>query len=694
MGDNEAPNTITLVTTGNSNNGGSARFEGNVDIESAFTDLRTAGSLEIDGVFDAGAAVFTPPSGTATVTLLLGGSFGGPVAFTSTGALTLGSEFFSTGSALSFAGPVVLASDVLLNTIGFSDPNGANITFSSTINDSSGNAGSAGLIVISGSTGVATFGGAIGGTTPIGALNVGPAGGVTLGGNITTAGGSVTFTSAPTVLAASVVIDTTGNANSTGAGVLFDSASPIDSTNGTQSLAVNAGINSVEFDAALGAGQPLKSLSASGGQVTAESNITTAGGAVSAIAQGTEFGEVSIGGTITTTGGSTTGGNVTLSASGSDGALVTISGSSGIMTGAGNITVTAQGGSSSGEIDFGGVITTTTGNVAFTASSNSADASIYLYNMQTGSGNITVTAAGATSALIKSESNEIQTGSGNVTMTALGGSAFGEIEFVQGSLVQTTSGAVTLKTQGDSAQIDLGGTDNGNSVGSIQAGSGGVTLTANAIGSAAADINININSSLSTTSGAVALNATSAATNAEIDVFGGITTQGGSVALSATAPLDAFAFVEGSVSIGPGSGSLMLTAQGTAAFNTGCGDCVGGEGEAELDGTVTTNGGAVISPRRGPITRRSTPASSRRTVARSGSRRPRMTRKSIPTARSRPAAAPSALPQTGSPSQRAISTRSRAGPATLRSGSPRAGAGAPCSSSPTAPSPPRPAMSG
>jgi cytoskeletal protein CcmA (bactofilin family) len=62
--------------------------------------------------------------------------------------------------------------------------------------------------------------------------------------------------------------------------------------------------------------------------------------------------------------------------------------------------------------------------------------------------------------------------------------------------------------------------------------------------------------------------------------------------MSALAPFETFIDVIGSVSIGPGSGSLTLTAHST--------DNQLGDGEAYIDGTVTTNGGAVIVTGFGP----------------------------------------------------------------------------------------------
>ena len=691
VGDNAPPNTITLVTARNFFVGGSAIFHGAVTVGTAFTDMRTAGSLEIDGFFSVlGPATFTPPSGTSTVSLLGGAEIDQGAAFTNTGGVTLGGTFSTAGGALSFAGPVVLASDTTVDTTnGGATPNGASITFSSTIDDSVGNPGGAGLTAVAGTSGALTFGGAIGGVTPIGFLTVSSAQGVSLGGNITTAGGSVFFTSAPTVLSASVTIDTTSG-NPGGGDVSFDSLSPIDSTNATQSLTVIAGVSSVEFDAALGGNQALKSLTATDGQFTANGEIKTAGGAVvittaqgnsgntgqaifstvdtgggaftatasgtapvitlngniltgagnvtvtatgtgsaqinvgsnsmiattsgsvlmSAIA-GTAFGDISNDGMISTgtgavtltassTGSSaniylynrffpvrtiaTAGGPVTISATGA--AFGHIALQDVITTGAGDVSVTAQGGTNSGQIDMGssGSITTTTGGVTLNASSTSANTNIYLYKIHTGSGNVTATATAATQALTEVVSlGLIQTNSGNVTLNAEGGNSLGEIEFSNSS-VSTASGNVTLMAQGDSAKIYLGDPANAFLPGQISTGSGNVTMTADATGTSDADISITTSSGVATTSGTVVLNAISAASDATVDVFGSITTQGSSVVLSAFAPIDTFVDVDGSVSIGPG-GSLTLIAHSTDAAN--------GDGEAYIDGTVTTNGGAV-----------------------------------------------------------------------------------------------------
>src|SRR5262249_42946794 len=111
VGGDSSLNTITLTTTGQSTVGGSARFEGEVSAETAFVDLRTsAASLEIDGgLFTANA---TLPGGNSTVTMLQGGFVTNGLAFTNTGTTTLGGTFTTSAGPVSFAGPVVLASDV------------------------------------------------------------------------------------------------------------------------------------------------------------------------------------------------------------------------------------------------------------------------------------------------------------------------------------------------------------------------------------------------------------------------------------------------------------------------------------------------------------------------------------------------------------------------------------------------------
>ena len=404
------------------------------------------------------------------------------VAFGKNGAVmnTGGNEVVTASGPVTVAGPIVLTGDTIVDTTDFSYSPGADITFASAIDDPPGLAGSSGATLTAG-TGTITFGGALGHTVPIGALTVNSANQVMLGGNITTQGGAVMFSSAPTVLTASVTIDTTASgAASDGAAVVFDGFSPVNSTDGTQSLTVNGGTNNVEFDADLGDTHPLKFFMASGGQFTAGGAITTSGGAV----------------TVTTNPGIN---------DGSDG-YITLDGD--IVTSGGALTLTAT--ASSPYIDFHGNVSTGAGSVSVTATGSSyAEIDVY-GNISTATGNVGLTANGSSGSNIYSSdyAGINVTSSGNITLSSSGGTNEAEIGFQNGASLETTSGAVTLLATGDSAYVYVSGP--------IQA-SGNVTVTADATGKsylsyAEIDLESSEGGSISTTAsnGSVTLAATSA----------------------------------------------------------------------------------------------------------------------------------------------------------------------------------------
>ena len=193
--------------------------------------------------------------------------------FTSASQINIGANITVSGAnPLTFPFPVVLTGS---STITTNTPT-QSITFSSTI---SGNRD----LIVTASSGTITFSGAIG-ASPLTALSSLTATGsaISIGGSIRTAGGTtgiilqgpVSLTSTP------LTFDTTNSgAVTVGAPISFSS-----SLNGTvaitPALTLTAGAGAVTFGGAIGGTYPLASLSVTGGTITVDNNITTAGGAI------------------------------------------------------------------------------------------------------------------------------------------------------------------------------------------------------------------------------------------------------------------------------------------------------------------------------------------------------------------------------------------------------------------------------
>jgi hypothetical protein len=554
------------VTVGMTSSATAGRIDTDISFESPhqFTAL-DGGSLDLSAsIENGGSGALNIVVGWNGSTGLVGSTFSMTPVLAAPGvaygrgsaALVTGGNTIETASGtITIAGAVQLNGAVSIDTTQFGDSPGADITFASTIDDSSGNAGAYALSLTAGSAGSINLGGAIGGVSPIGGLAVNSAGLVMLNGNITTAGGTVTFTTAPTTLDVSVRIDTTANGTVPGgAGVYFDSESPINSFNGTQSLTVSGGTNIVEFDASLGDDEALKSFMASGGGFLAEGDIVTSGGAVTISVNSSSeedlSGQVLLEGNVTTAGGALT---VTTSAPDPY-----VEFDETVTTEGGPVSVTATA-TSYAEIDLDGNIITTTGNVGLTAA-GSDGAEVYV-----GPG----------------DPPGITTGSGTITLVASGGPSGGEVYLDSGSALQTTSGAITITAEGDSAYVYLGGP--------IQAG-GAVNVTADATGEDEDEIYLDGSEggsiSTTTSTASVTLSATSAQSYADIFAEGNITTQGASITLSATAYYEPYVELSGAT-VTTSGGSLTATADTTGP------ESEDDEPEIYIDETVTTANGNV-----------------------------------------------------------------------------------------------------
>lgn len=195
----------------------------------AFSSSGTTFTSSAAGIISTGGgAVTIAHTGAVTIN---GNIFGGALDVDSGSTITLAGNVTTEGGAVRFRDGVILTDDVAINTTADGNTAGANITFDSTVTGNS--AGNEDLILIAGTDGDVSFGGAVGGaarlgqlyivsadivtgtsvnavtirqdegttsTTFTGALNTNGAGGITLTGNAfslntvtTTGGGAVTI---------------------------------------------------------------------------------------------------------------------------------------------------------------------------------------------------------------------------------------------------------------------------------------------------------------------------------------------------------------------------------------------------------------------------------------------------------------------------------------------------------------------
>jgi len=241
--------TIEPYTSGNTVGVGSG--SGNLSItgtDLGYFNLSSASSLTIGS------------TSTGAMDINYSTSIPTPTTFTTNGAnITLDSSMTTSGKALTFNDPVIVNGNYTLTTA-----NG-NVTFASTVDDTSGDSGDYSLTVAN-SSGNVTFGGAVGGTTALSTLSVTGSGTATLDGNVTTT--STQSYSAPVVLGGNDTLTTT-NSN-----VTFSST-----VNGAEALTVAAGSGNVTYTGVVGGTTALTSLNDSGSSGTSilYGNVTTTG---------------------------------------------------------------------------------------------------------------------------------------------------------------------------------------------------------------------------------------------------------------------------------------------------------------------------------------------------------------------------------------------------------------------------------
>ena len=182
----------------------------------------------------------------------------------SSGAISVGGDVTTSGNSIvSFTGPVSLAADAVFTT------NGANLTFSSTINSPTT---ARKLDVVTGK-GTATFGAAIGATTALDDVTI-TAAKIVLAGNVTTADAPVVMTGIIT-LNNNVAIDTFFTATTGGAAITLSGSVNSIST-GAKNLSFNAGTADVNVNSNVGSTKALAAFTVTSSDNTIINSVVKA----------------------------------------------------------------------------------------------------------------------------------------------------------------------------------------------------------------------------------------------------------------------------------------------------------------------------------------------------------------------------------------------------------------------------------
>jgi len=544
----------TITTTGAQTYNDAVTLGANTTLTSTGSGNVTLGST-VNGAFS--LAVNT--AGTTT----FGGTVGGSTALTSVTTDAAGSTNLNasvtTSGAQTYNDSVVLGGASTLLSTG-----SGNITLASTVN------GAFGLIVTS--NGSITFGGAMGGTTPLSALTVN-------GGTDHLNGGSIITSGAQTYNGTTFLGANTSLTNTTG-DIAFTS-----SLDGGFALTVNTS-GLATFAGPVGSGTPLLSV------VTNAASTHVNGGLVATTGLQTYNNPVVLG--ANTTLSSSGSGTITL-ASTVDGAFSLAVNTAGltIFTGAvGGITpLTSLSTNAGGSTNINGGAVTTTGaqsySDAVTLGANTILAS-------TGSGNITLgsTVDGAFSLTVNTAGTTTFGGAvgGTTALTSLTTNAGGSTNISAGSITttgaQTYNDAVTL-----GANDTLTSTSSGN-IGFASTINGGFGLTVNTAG---------------TTSFTGAVGGTTALASLTTDAAGSTSLNGGSVVTTGAQTYnDAVTLGANTTLTSSGSGNITFASTVNGAFGltantagtTTFGGAVGGTTAltsltTDAPGSTAINGGSI-----------------------------------------------------------------------------------------------------
>ncbi len=522
-------NTPTFDTTHSAAAGANITFQGGSATINGATTLTllggTGGAISLQGDIGAGTPLTSLSATGNTITQTGTVHTTGAVSYTgsaASAAISVSNNLATEGGIITITGPFVAStSPVIDSTNAGGTPAGANIIFSGSTSTIDGGTV---VTVNAGTSGGITFGGIVGGTTPVtglsatgstitqslavttGSSGVSYIGASSVQGNITTAGGAISFTGAVT-LANTPSFDTT-NAGGTTAGAAISFSSTITGTSaGSQSLTLNSGTaGAITFTGAIGAtrlGAILISSAAGTSSVSIGNNITansfTITNAVpttlagsSSINTSANNGAISFGGTIN---GTSAGAQALTLNAGSSGAI-TLTGVVGGTTRLGAVLISSAAGST---VSIGANITansfTITNAVAATlAGSSSINTSANNGAISFG-GTINATTAGSQALTLNAGSNGAITFTGAVGgTTRLGAilisSAAGTSTVSIGSNITANSFTITnavptaltatstITTSANNGAISFGGSIDGNNSLTLASGSGTVTLAA------------------------------------------------------------------------------------------------------------------------------------------------------------------------------------------------------------------------
>ncbi|HEX3881015.1 MAG TPA: filamentous hemagglutinin N-terminal domain-containing protein, partial [Stellaceae bacterium] len=369
-------------------------YAGRIILGSSVT-LSTANQLiDLDATIDAttsGAQGLTVNAGTGTVT------FGAAVGTTALSTLSAtggavqlnGGSVTTNGGGQSYTGPVTLGVGAIL-----ADTGGGNIALNGAVD---------GIRLTVNTLGTTTFGGAVGGTTPLASLTTDAGGATDLNGGTVHTTGAQTYSDA-VMLGATTTLTSDISSSLTSAVTL---ASTVD---GPFALTVNTS-GQTEFDGAIGAINPLASLT------------TDAGGRTNLAA-----------GTVKTTGAQTYNDSTDLLAT----TVLTSTGSGNItfataLLGGNDLTV-----STAGTAIFGGTVSENSLNVSNASGSATIDANISTSGAQNYAGTATL-------------------GGAAITLNSTSGGANGAITFAG----QVTGGGDSLTLTSGTGAVTLAGVDVG-----------------------------------------------------------------------------------------------------------------------------------------------------------------------------------------------------------------------------------------
>ena len=403
-------------------------------------------------------------------------------------------------------------------------------------------------------------------------LEIDSSGTTTLGANVSTADGNITFSDAVS-LSATVRVDSDSDNDSTDGNITFSST-----VNGAHDLTIEAGTGRVTLsgnvtlsganallvntDAASGAitiGASVTSISTVGGAISFGDNVTLNGTSLLTVSSGTAGGgDILFSGTVgggraltieAGTGRVTLSGNVTLS--GANALLVNTDAASGPITIGASVTSISTVG---GAISFGDNVTLN-GTSLLTVSSGTAGGGDILFSgtvsggrsltIEAGTGRVTlsgnVTLSGANALLVNTDaaSGAITIGASVTSISTVGGAiTFGDAVTLNGTSLLTVSSGTA-----GGGDILFSGTVSGGRSLTIEAGTGRVTLSGNVTLSGANALSVNTDAA----SGAITIGASVTS----ISTVGGAITFGDAVTLNGTSLLTVSSGTAGGGDISP-----------------------------------------------------------------------------------------------------------------------------------------------